>query len=138
MERCLLDTCTISDIIRPAAKRRPQIAATMRQYLRSFGQFTFSEISCFEILRGFRKAGAAGRIEQFREFCQHSELIPVNYEILDLAATLWAEGQSTGITTADVDLVIAATALHFSLPLATANVRHFDWIVGLNVQNWRE
>jgi len=41
------------------------------------------------------------------------------------------------MTIEDIDLVIAATALVASLPLVTANPKHFLWIVGLSVSNWR-
>jgi len=88
MDRCLLDTSTISEIIRPTAKRLPPVATHVRGYLRSFGRFTFSEITCYEILRGFRKKRAVAQVEQFRQFCQHSDLLPVTYEVLDRAAEL--------------------------------------------------
>ena len=93
MDRCLLDTSTISDIIRPTANRLPAVAVYLRHYLRSRGRFTFSEISCFEILRGLRKQRAATQVQRFQQFCLHSELLPVTFDVLDKAATLWAEGK---------------------------------------------
>ena len=138
MDRCLFDTSAVSDFLQPLHKRSPAVVARLRQYLRAHGQVTLSEMSCFEILRGLRKKRAVLQVQQFQRWCQHSELLPVTYDILDRAATLWADGQNGGVTVDDTDLVIAATALVTELPLVSANPRHFAWISGLNVLNWRE
>ena len=138
MDRSLLDTSTLSDIIQPMARRLPVVAVHLRQYLQLHGRLTFSEISCYEVLRGLRKKKAASQLERFQQFCQRSELLGVTYSVLDWAAALWAEEQRRGITVDDSDLIIAATALEGGFPLVTANPRHFDWIDGLDVSNWRE
>jgi predicted nucleic acid-binding protein len=41
--------------------------------------------------------------------------------------------QGIGETRADNDLWIAATAVHFDVPLATNNRRHFEGIPGLRL-----
>ncbi len=138
MDRCLLDTSAVSDVIRPADKRLPSVAKHLKQYLRSHGRFTYSEVSCYEVLRGLRKKRAAKQIRQFVEFCGHSELIPVSYDVLDRAATLWAEGQLQGITVDDGDLMIAATALLQRISLVTSNRSHFEWIPRLTLIDWRK
>jgi tRNA(fMet)-specific endonuclease VapC len=138
MDRCLLDTTALSDVIRPAHKRDPNVAKNLKQYLRAHGRFTFSEVSCYEVLRGLRKKRAANQIRQFTEFCAHAELLPVTYEVLDRAATLWADGQLQGRTVGDGDLMIAATAVLRRLPLVTENRRHFEWIAGLSLVDWRQ
>ena len=43
-----------------------------------------------------------------------------------------------GLAIPDADLLVAATALSRSCPLATGNVRHFSRIWGLQLQNWFE
>jgi tRNA(fMet)-specific endonuclease VapC len=128
----------LSDVIRPLDRRHPNVAKHVKQYLRARGRFTFSEVSCYEILRGLRKKRAAKQIRQFIEFCGHAELLPVTYEVLDRAATLWADGQLQGKTIGDGDLMIAATAVLQSLPLVTSNDRHFEWIAGLPLFDWRK
>jgi tRNA(fMet)-specific endonuclease VapC len=138
MDRSLLDTSTLSDVIRPAAKRSSLVAGHLGTYLAVHGHLTFSEISCYEVLRGLRKKNATIQLQKFDLFCQQSELLSVRFAILDRAAALWADGQQQGITVDDSDLIIAATALVEGLPLVTANPRHFAWIGGLSVSNWRE
>lgn len=78
----LLDTNTISDIIRPASKRRPTVAAHASDYL--------------------------------------------------------VESQRQGHVVGDCDLIIAATAQFYDLGLATSNTKHFDWIGGLQLFDWRQ
>lgn len=58
MDRSLLDTSTLSDIIRPTSKRSSLVAGHLKQYLTTHGRLTFSEISCYEVLRGWRKKNA--------------------------------------------------------------------------------
>lgn len=41
-----------------------------------------------------------------------------------------------GFAIPDADVLVAATALSRSCPLATSNVRHFSRIWGLQLQNW--
>jgi tRNA(fMet)-specific endonuclease VapC len=138
MDPCLLDTNAVSDVIRPPSKRSPNVAKNLKQYLRAHRRFTFSEMSCYEVLRGLRKKRAAKQLQEFAEFCHRSELVPVDFDVLDRAASLWSEGQRIGITIGDCDLIIAATAILRSVPLVTANSRHFAWITGLSLLNWRE
>jgi len=94
-------------------------------------------MSYYEVLRGLRKKAAQPQEKQFAEFCLHAELLPVRREVFDHAATLWAEGQRQGTIVDDGDLLIASTAIVHRLPLVTANIRHFEWIDGLTLLDWR-
>jgi predicted nucleic acid-binding protein len=138
MDRCLLDTSTLSDVIRPASKRPATVARHLKAYLRAQGRLTISEMSCYEVLRGLRKKGASVQERQFVQFCQHVELLPVDFAVLDRAATLWAASRRIGQSVDDGDLIIVATALLHELPLVTANTRHFEWVEGVSLLNWRD
>ncbi|HEX3658115.1 MAG TPA: PIN domain-containing protein [Pirellulales bacterium] len=138
MDRCLLDTSTLSDVIDLPSKRLVQVAKWSKSYLRAQGHFVFSDVSCYEILRGLRKKQAHIQEQRFQVFCGHCERLPVTAEVFDRAATLWAQGQRQGINVDDADLIIAATALIQRLAVATANPRHFEWIDGLSLSNWRD
>jgi tRNA(fMet)-specific endonuclease VapC len=83
MDRSLLDTSTLSDVISPQAKRLPAVATHLKLYLLEHGRLTFSQISSYEILRGLRKKRAVVQLARFAIFCDRSELLPVTYEVLD-------------------------------------------------------
>lgn len=44
--------------------------------------------------------------------------------------------ESKGIKIGDMDTFIAATALEEDLILVTGNIKHFDRVPGLKVENW--
>jgi len=138
MDRCLLDTSALSEVIDVLAMRSPLLARRSKAYLRAHGHFTFSEVTCYEILRGLRKKHAVVQEQRFRAFCDRCERIPVTAEVFDLAATLWATGQAQGMVIEDADLIIAATAMIERLTLVTANLKHFAWMDGITLLNWRD
>ena len=138
MDRCLLDTSALSDVMLPAAKRPASVERRLKDYLRAHGRLSFSEMSCYEVLRGLRKKRANAQLRRFTEFCSHCELLPVTFDVLDRAALLWADGQRQGIVIDDSDLIIAATALLQRVSLVTSNTRHFAWIGRLSLLNWRD
>jgi predicted nucleic acid-binding protein len=35
------------------------------------------------------------------------------------------------------DLLIGATAVHHEMVLVTSNIKHFERIPGLNIENWK-
>jgi tRNA(fMet)-specific endonuclease VapC len=130
----LLDTDILSEVIK---QRNAAVTAKATAYLQQFGQFTISAFSRFEVRRGYLLKSATPQLARFEVFCSHSVVLPVTDAIFDHAALLWAEAQQGGHPCGDADLVIAATALVHGLVLATGNVRHFSWITGLKIADWR-
>ncbi|WP_417914121.1 hypothetical protein [Candidatus Electronema sp. JM] len=51
---------------------------------------------------------------------------------------LKAQLEATGQPVDDFDLVIASTALAHNLILVTNNIRHFQKIEGLKLENWSQ
>jgi predicted nucleic acid-binding protein len=58
---------------------------------------------------------------------------PVSLAIAQLAGRIEGEQAAKGVVIEFEDLVIGATALHLGFDVATANVKHFQRIPGLNV-----
>lgn len=138
MAGALFDTSALSDVMQPLAKRDANVSWHLREYLRSKEVITFSQITWYEVARGLLKKRAIVQLRRFDEFCSRCKLLPVNLDVLRQAATLWASGRQHGVTVDDGDLIVAATALCESLPLITANPKHFAWIDRLSVTNWRD
>ena len=63
-------------------------------------------------------------------------VLPVDIRVAEHYARVQAASTRAGRTRPAFDLLIAATALAHELTLATCNVRHFDGIVGLSVEDW--
>ncbi len=130
----LLDSDTLIDVLR---QRNPCVTARATSYLNSQGQFTFSSLTRYEVLRGLILRNAQTQLASFDTFCHNSQILPLTQIVLDRAARLWAEGWQLGKSVRDADLIIAATALEAGLDLATSNTMHFAWINGLVTENWR-
>jgi tRNA(fMet)-specific endonuclease VapC len=135
MDAALLDTDLLSEVLK---QRNPIVRKRARQYLRSHGQFAFSAVTRFEIVRGYKERGAAGPLARFITFCGHSLIFAVDDAIFDRAADLWAIARQGGHPCDDADLLIAATALAHGRRLVTGNRTHFEWIPDLILENWRE
>jgi tRNA(fMet)-specific endonuclease VapC len=134
MQPALLDTDTLSELLK---QRNAMVAARGKAYLRSHGQFSFSAFTCYEIRRGCLEKQAVRFLARFEAFCTHSQVLSLSEAILARAADLWVTGRRGGQPHSDADLLIAATALEHNLALITGNSRHFSWIHGLQLDDWR-
>jgi tRNA(fMet)-specific endonuclease VapC len=134
MDAALLDTDILSEVFK---RRSPTVVAKAGVYLQQHGRFSFSQFSRFEVRRGYLHKKATTQLGRFDTFCSHSVVLPVSEAIFDRAARLWGDAQNGGHPCGDADLLIAATALEHGLVLVSGNLRHFMWIAGLKVEDWR-
>ncbi len=65
-------------------------------------------------------------------------VLPVDSGVAKHFASLKAWAKANGRSPADFDLLIAATARTHGLTLATLNVRHFQGLPGLAVEDWSQ
>ena len=135
MDPALLDTDILSEVLK---QRNPNVRQRARRYLRSHGQFAFSAVTRFEIIRGFKEQNASTQLGRFLTFCTHSLILPVTDDAFDRASDLWVEAQRGGHPCNDADLLIAATAIEHGRTLVTGNTSHFAWIAGLTLDDWRQ
>ena len=134
MQLAALDTDTLSEVIKARDARVQQHAAA---YLTTFGQFTFSIITRYEILRGLQAKQAARQIQAFEARCRQSRVLPLTDDIVVLGAHLYGDLAQRGELISDADILIAATALVNGLVLVTENTAHFQRIPGLTLDSWR-
>jgi predicted nucleic acid-binding protein len=69
----------------------------------------------------------------FRGFLQVVDVLPLNQPIMEEFARIRGELRAQGQLIGDLDLLIAATALHHDLTLVTHNIRHFNRIPNLKL-----
>lgn len=128
----LLDTDTLSAVM----KTHPKVVAIGRNYLKNHGQFTFSAITRFEILRGLIVKNATRQIVIFESLCATSVILDITDSIIVKAADIYADLHRRGLLIGDADILIAATALVQGYGVVTNNQRHFRRIAGLHLENW--
>lgn len=131
MLKYLLDTNIAIYVI----KQRPIEA--MGQFNRHAGQLCLSTISQAELLHGVEKSAQPDRNRRaLEDFC--SRLILLNYgqkaagHYGDIRADLERKGTPIGVN----DLHIAGHARSEGLTLVTNNLKEFERVEGLRLENW--
>ncbi len=102
-------------------------------------QFTTS-INAAEVYYGAARAGGRDALVKAYEDLVLSRLtvLPFDIESAKVFGRLKASLESRGLPRSEPDLRIAAIALQHGLTVVTGNVRHFEGIPGLKVENWLE
>lgn len=134
----LLDTNVISEIV--GRRPEPRVVAWLESIPNEL--LFLSVISVGELRQGVERLPAKGRREKLLVWLEHeipawygSRLLPVDAAVADRWGRLLA---ATERTLPGVDSLIAATALHHGLRLATRNERDFEGIPELDVVNpWK-
>ena len=131
----LLDTSVLSQPL----KDRP-LRAVQRRWTpeRSAGLCT-SAICQAELLRGLEARQSEKLWRRYRDYLEGEvAVVPFDEAAASVYARLCARLQTAGTRRDMADLLIAAAAIAADLPLATLNVRHFDDLEGLRVEDWTD
>jgi len=131
----LLDTNVLSELMR----LRPDPAVEAR--FESEPEPLLTSVICLEEIRYGAKIASPGNKlwERFAaDLRPHLTVLPLDESLASLAGDLRAEWKTRGRPVGYRDGLIAATAQANSLVLVTRNVRHFDHVTGLKIDNWFE
>jgi len=129
--RYLLDTNVLSDLV-----RNPQGVVTRQ--ITKLGQDTVctSIIVACELRFGAAKKGSARLTEQLELILDALPILPLeagaDFIYGEVRAALEKAGQPIGPN----DLLIASQALALGLTLVTDNIREFERVPGLKLENW--
>jgi tRNA(fMet)-specific endonuclease VapC len=131
----LLDTDILSNLLRPL----PSPLLVRRIALTPVEDQTTSSVNLGELYYGARRLGAAGerllaRIESL--LLPNLLVLPFDAEAARQYGELRAELEKAGTPIGDADTRIAAIARTNGLTVVTANIRHFQRVDGLPVENW--
>ncbi len=132
----LLDTNVLSEVLRP----RPNLSVARLLHTTAPALRFASEITRYELRLGARLRDDADtfwtRIEQ--RIVPLVQWLPIDATVAlagaDLAAALRRAGQPLEWS----DLMVGATAQVHGMTMVTRNVRHFERVPGLRVENWFE
>jgi predicted nucleic acid-binding protein len=130
----LFDTDILSQVLKrnPSPSLLKRLAETPAEL-----QFT-SAINAAEVYFGAARVPCGDRIlEAFEQkVFPNLTLLPFDVECARAYGPLKARLERKGRTRSEPDLQIAAIALVHRLTVVTGNVRHFEGIPGLRVENW--
>jgi tRNA(fMet)-specific endonuclease VapC len=129
--------CFDTDVLSATMRRDPDLALIRRlAQLPPSEQFT-TAITLGELLYGAERRGSARLRERVRELIGGALIVlPFDVAAAEVYGSLRARLEADGRRLDEPDLRIASIALAADLTLVTANVRHFDRVADLPVENW--
>jgi tRNA(fMet)-specific endonuclease VapC len=130
--REVLDTDTLSAIVKPIRPARLQREVAGRN------AFWTTAANMAEIRHGLQRDPGSGRLfaeYQLRVFPLLT-VLPFDDACAELYGRVRADLERTGEPLGTIDLFVAAVCLCHDAVLVTGNVRHFERIPGLRVENW--
>ncbi|MBI3302994.1 MAG: type II toxin-antitoxin system VapC family toxin [Deltaproteobacteria bacterium] len=130
----LLDTGTLSLLRRG----HPQVSQRAAAYIVQHGRLTFTSLTWYEVIRGYRAIRAHRQLQVFQQFCQHCQILPLDDKALDTAATIYADLRQQGELIGEVDILIAGIAVTNGMGVVTHNTGHFRRVKGLYVEDWSQ
>lgn len=139
MDRAILDTDILSELMRG---RNAQVTAHAATYREQFGRFTISTLSILEVVKGLVKAGREAKISSFLKFAGSHEVLTLDVDAAEIAGRHYAGLESQGTPIGRIDPMIAAIALRHDLGLVTGNTSHYQRVRDLGFElvlaDWRQ
>jgi tRNA(fMet)-specific endonuclease VapC len=132
MKVSLVDTNILSLFFRG----HPQVVGKFEAYLKEYETVNLSIITYYEIVSGLKHRDAHKQLDLFLEFASQNTVLPLTQGAVDTAAEIYADLRKSGRPIDDIDLLIAGTAIANGLVLVTHNLKHFERIAGLEVEDW--
>jgi tRNA(fMet)-specific endonuclease VapC len=128
--RFLLDT----NICAAHLRNHPRVCQKIQQH---GGQLAISAVTWAELITwAARKQAPSARMTSLRAFLGDVVLLPLDQAVAETCGQLRAAQFDAGLPIAEMDLLIAATAIHHGLIVVTNNVKDFESIQGVAVQDW--
>lgn len=121
-----------SDVLVDGLVGRPA-ALDLVARLRHHG-LAVSIVSYGEVFEGaFKATDPHLRLARFRTYLDDFAMNPLTDPIMETFARIRADLRGSGRLISDLDILIAATAIHHDLTLITRNLRHFERIPELSI-----
>ena len=133
----LMDTDVLSNLLRPA----PSTALVAKLASVPPDQQFTSSITLGELIYGahlLRERGRSLRLRLEEILPPHPRVLPFDGPAARRYGELRADLEQRGLPIGGADLRIAAVALVNNLTVVTQNIRHFERVPGLIVENWIE
>jgi tRNA(fMet)-specific endonuclease VapC len=102
------------------------------------GQIGVSSVSAAELAYGIAKGGSARNEEALRLFLAPLAIVPFDEDVIWTYGKIRTDLEKRGMPIGAMDTMIAAHALSLDLTLVTNNVREFERVKGLRLENWAQ
>ncbi len=132
MKEILLD----SDIISYYMKKRPEVVAKFDNYIKKYGYIYISRISVIEILGGLQIKNAKKQINKFKKFISNHKILDTSESSAEISAKIFADLYKKGKHSGNYDILIAGIAIANNLTLITNNIKDYENIENLSIDNW--
>ena len=129
-----LDTNIISYWI----QKNKQIAERVNKTIKQGDMIVIPPATYYEIRRGFNHKSAPGKEYAFNLMCKSYTIGEMNMAAWEVAADIYGKSRRAGTPIEDTDILIAAFCIVNGYTLVTNNLKHFDRIDGLQLENWAE
>lgn len=101
-----------------------------------FGKFAISEITFAELFYGAEKSQKKSQnIKVVEDFAEKIAIIPI-FDSIRIYGKEKARLKEKGTIISDLDLFIGATAIVNDIILVTRNVREFERMENIRIENW--
>lgn len=131
MVKYLLDTNILIDAI----KNRP--ASLRERFTRCHGQMAMSSVSLLELVCGAEKSAAPDRnLRDIEGLTARMDVLPFDAAAATHAGRIRAELARAGTPIGPYDQMIAGHARGLGLTLVSNNLREFERVQGLLMENW--
>jgi tRNA(fMet)-specific endonuclease VapC len=127
-----LDTNILSYYFNGDIKVRNKIIESLNKKKR----ICLTVINEYEILKGFRWRRNQRKEELFTEFLKKVTVFTVDNEVVNIASDIYADLRRNGKTVGDADIIIAAIVINNDGILITNNIKHYEGIKCLKLDNW--
>lgn len=125
----LLDTCICIALI----KKEPEVVQRIREV--GVSNCFISELTLAELYFGAYKSGRKGHFDDVDYIRGLFKLCPISNSLRTYGDIRWYL-ESKGMKLDSMDLLIGSTALQEDLILVSGNIRHFERIPALRLENW--
>ena len=96
-----------------------------------------TEITIAELFYGAAKSGRQEQFKDIEYILQSFDVVPLRSS-LRLYGTTKAELEKSGVRIGEFDLLIGTCAIHHRLVMVTSNIKHFDRIPNIIIEDWAE
>ena len=129
--------CFDTDVLSAVLRRDPPLALVRRLAQIPTAEQTTTAITVGELVYGVARRGSPQLSRRVNELIESLvSIVPFDRRAAEIYGELRAELEREGRRLDEPDLRIAAIARSRGLVLVTGNVRHFERVPGLTVENW--